>query len=170
MVLCGSQGEAFGDHLLTARRRSRRCAGYQNGDLKIRRCAQEKIISNIISAARLEEIGQKVGNADLIDRILVHRSFVMAALRLVAAYAQAEGGNKLENRDDFDVLGELALILNSVTDPAREQLTPCDIAAQIAPSREIENHPDLGLTLVRIERMKEHAWKAERAAQPFWCC
>jgi hypothetical protein len=77
----------------------------------------------------------------------------MAALRLVAAYAQAEGGNKLESRDDFDVLGELALILNSVRDPAGEQLTPCDIGAQIAPSREIENHPDLGLTLVRIERM-----------------
>jgi hypothetical protein len=40
-----------------------------------------------------------------------------------------------------------------VTDPAGEQLTPCDLAAQIAPSREIENHPDLGLALARIERM-----------------
>jgi len=139
---------------------------HQNSDLKIRRFAQEKIISNIISAKRLEEIRQKVGNADLIDRILVHRSFVMAALRLVAAYAQAEGGNKLENRDDFDVLGELALILNSVTDPAGEQLTPCDIAAQIAPSREIENHPDLGLTLVRIERMLGVHLKARAKAEP----
>jgi len=139
---------------------------YQNNDLKIRRFAQEKIISNIISAKRLEEIRQKVGNADLIDRILVHRSLVMAALRLVAAYAQAEGGNKLENRDDFDVLGELALILNSVTEPAGEQLTPCDIAAQIAPSREIENHPDLGLTLARIERMLGVHLKARMKAEP----
>jgi hypothetical protein len=47
---------------------------YQNGDLKIRRFAQEKVISNIISTRRLEEIRQKVGNADLIDRILVHRA------------------------------------------------------------------------------------------------
>lgn len=125
----------------------------QNNDLKTRRYAQEKIISNIISAKRLEEIRQKVGNADLVDRILVHRSFVMAALRLVAAEAQTAGGNKLETRDDFDVLGELALIINSVTEPAGDQLTPCDIAAQIAPSREIENHPDLGLTLARHERM-----------------
>lgn len=139
---------------------------YQNNDLKIRRFAQEKIISNIISAKRLEEIRQKVGNADLIDRILVHRSLVMAALRLVAAYAQAEGGNKLENRVDFDVLGELALILNSVTEPAGEQLTPCDIAAQIAPSREIENHPDLGLTLARIERMLGVHLKARVRAEP----
>ncbi len=110
---------------------------YQNNDVNIRRFAQEKIISNIISARRLEEIRQKVGNADLIDRILVHRSLVMAALRLVAGHARADGGNKLENRDDFDVLGELALIINSVTEPAGEQLTPCDIAAQLAPSREI---------------------------------
>jgi len=139
---------------------------YQNGDLKIRRFAQEKIISNIISAKRLEEIRQKIGNADLIDRILVHRSFVMAALRLAAAHAQADGGNKLENRADFDVLGELALILNSVTDPAGEQLTPCDIAAQIAPSREIENHPDLGLTLVRMERMLGVHLRARAKAQP----
>jgi len=125
----------------------------QNNDLKMRRFAQEKIISNIISAKRLEEIRQKLGNADLIDRILVHRSFVMAALRLVASSARAEGGNKLESREDFDVLGELALVVNSVTEPGNEELTPCDLAAQIAPSREIENHPDLGLTLARIERM-----------------
>jgi hypothetical protein len=139
---------------------------FQNNDLRIRRFAQEKIISNIISARRLEEVRQKVGNADLIDRILVHRSLVMAALRLVAAHAQAEGGNKLETRDDFDVLGELALILNSVTEPTGEQLTPCDIAAQIAPSREIENHPDLGLTLVRIERMLGVHLKARAKAEP----
>ena len=126
---------------------------FQNGDLKLRRFAQETVISNIISAKRLEEIREKVGNADLIDRILVHRGLVMAALRLVAAYAQTAAGNRLESRDDFDVLGELALILNSVTEPAGEELTPCDIAAQIAPSREIENHPDLGLALARIERM-----------------
>lgn len=139
---------------------------YQNGDLKIRRFAQEKLISNIISAKRLEEIRQKVGNADLIDRILVHRSLVMAALRLVAANAQADAGNRLESRADFDILGELALILNSVTEPAEEQLTPCDIAAQLAPSREIENHPDLGLALVRIERMLNVHLKARAKEGP----
>ncbi len=137
---------------------------YQDNDLKIRRFAQERVIANIISAKRLEEIRQKVGNADLVDRILVHRSLVMAGLRLVAAHAQAEGGNKLATRNDFDVLGELALILNSVTDPAGEELTPCDIAAQIAPSREMENHPDLGLTLVRIERLLGAHLKARAQA------
>lgn len=142
---------------------------YQNNDLGIRRFAQEKIISHIISAKRLGEIRKKVGNADLVDRILAHRSMLMAALRLVAVHARAEGGNKLESRDDFDVLGELALILNSVTEPSGDQLTPADIAAQIAPSREIENHPDLGLTLARNERMltvhlKERA-KGESAAE-----
>jgi len=125
----------------------------QNNDFRMRRFAQERIISNIISAERLEEMRRKLGNADLIDRILVHRSFVMAALRLVAGNAQPAGGNKLESREDFDVLGELALIVNSVTEPTADELTACDLAAQIAPSREIENHPDLGLTLARIERM-----------------
>src|SRR5207249_3343379 len=45
------------------------------------------------------------------------------------------------------------LIINSVTEPDASHLTPCDIAAQISPSRELENHPDLGLTLARMERM-----------------
>jgi hypothetical protein len=126
---------------------------YQKGDLMIRRFAQERVIANFISEKRLEEIRQKVGNADLIDRILVHRSLAMAALRLVAMHGQAEGGNKLEKREDYDVLGELALIINSVTEPDAGHLSACDIAAQISPSRELENHPDLGLTLARMERM-----------------
>jgi hypothetical protein len=126
---------------------------FQKSDLMIRRFAQERVIANFISAKRLEEIRQKVGNADLIDRILVHRSLAMAALRLVAMHGQAEGGNKLEEREDYDVLGELALIINSVTEPDAGHLSACDIAAQISPSRELENHPDLGLTLARMERM-----------------
>src|SRR3954453_3975376 len=63
------------------------------------------------------------------------------------------GGNNLEKREDYDVLGELALIINSVTEPDAGHLSACDIAAQISPSRELENHPDLGLTLARMERM-----------------
>lgn len=45
-------------------------------------------------------------------------------------------------------------------------MTPCNIAAQIAPSREIENHPDLGLTLARIERMLGVHLKARMNAEP----
>jgi hypothetical protein len=117
---------------------------YQKSDLMIRRFAQERVIANFISEKRLEEIRQKVGNADLTDRILVHRSLAMAALRLVAMHGQAEGGNRLEKREDYDVLGELALIINSVTEPDAGHLSACDIAAQISPSRELENNPDLG--------------------------
>jgi len=87
----------------------------QDDDLNKRRFAQEKIISNIISAPRLAELQRTLGNADLAERVLVHRSLLMAALRLVAAHALPEGGNKLEARGDFDVLGELALIINAVT-------------------------------------------------------
>jgi hypothetical protein len=126
---------------------------HQHRDLNIRRYAQERVIANFISEVRLAEIRNKVGNADLIDRILVHRSLAMAALRLVAIHGRTEGGNKLESRADYDALGELALIINSVTEPDAAHLTACDIAAQISPSRELENHPDLGLALVRIERM-----------------
>lgn len=79
---------------------------------------------------------------------------------------QTEGGNKLESRDDFDVLGELALILNSVTDPGGLELLPCDVAAQLAPSREVENHPELGLTLARIEKMLGVHLKARAQAGP----
>ncbi len=126
----------------------------QNDNLEIRRWLQKRLIADLISERRLAEIREKIKkNPDLADRILVHRSFVMAALRLVAMHAQAEGGNKLERRDDYDVLGELALIINSVTEPSEDQLTPCDLAAQLAPSWELENHPDLGLTLARIDRM-----------------
>jgi len=53
-------------------------------------------------------------------------------------------------------------------------MTPCDIAARMAPSRELENHPDLGLTLARMERMlgvhlqaRAHLEIAKRAEQVF---
>ena len=138
---------------------------FQKNDLGIRRWAQEKVISNIISVERLHELKQKLGNADLAERILVHRSFSMAALRLVALYALPEGGNKLEDRRDFDVIGELALIINSVTEPDVSELSPCDLAAQMAPSREIENHPDLGRTLVRMEKILG-SFLRQRAMQP----
>ena len=126
---------------------------YQQQDIGVRRWAQEKLISNSISQTRLDELKAKLGNADLADRILVHRSLVLAALKLVAVHAQPEGGNKLEKREDFAILGELALIINSTTEPDANELTACDIAAQMAPSRELENHPDLGLTVVRMQRM-----------------
>jgi len=138
---------------------------FQRNDLGIRRWAQEKIISNIISSERLRELQQKLGNADLAERILVHRSFSLAALRLVASYALPEGGNKLQDRQDFDVIGELALIINSVTEPDSTELSPCDLAAQMAPSREIENHPDLGRTLVRMDKILG-TFLRQRAAQP----
>jgi hypothetical protein len=40
-----------------------------------------------------------------------------------------------------------------LTEPAGEQLPQGDVAAQMAPARKVENHPDLGLTLARTERM-----------------
>jgi len=138
---------------------------FQENDLGIRRWAQERIISNIISVERLRELQQTLSNADLAVRILVHRSFSMAALRLVALYALPEDGNKLQDRKDFDVIGELALIINSLTEPDASELSPCDLAAQMAPSREIENHPDLGRTMVRMEKILR-IFLHQRAMQP----
>lgn len=113
---------------------------YQNGNFGPRRWAQEKILSHILSEKRLAEIQKKVGNADLVDRILVHRSFVMAALRLVAVHAQPEGGNKLETIDDMSVLGELALIINSVTEPSPK-------TSPLAISRRSCRHPETSRTI-----------------------
>jgi hypothetical protein len=61
-----------------------------------------------------------------IDRILVHRSLAMAALRLVAIHGQAERGNTLEKREDYDALGNAAGDRDPDHDPddANRQILP----------------------------------------------
>ena len=65
-----------------------------------------------------------------------------------------EGGNRLIQRGDFDVIGDLLFLANGLFRP--EQHSPESnvalwIAAQMGPLHEIENPPDLSLTWPRAE-------------------
>jgi len=81
---------------------------------------------------------------------------LLAAIKLVALFGEPARGNTLVSIDDFGVLTELALAINSLSDfgPFPEDTTASrQLAAQLAPSRELENLPRLDNALVRSRRM-----------------
>ena len=94
MVLCGSLGEAFGDHLLTARRRSRRCAGYPNSDPHVPRDGQFGAIRQLLDEGIIRHAGlSEVSVAD-----------VEAAAR-VFPVATVQNQYNLVERECEDVVG-----------------------------------------------------------------
>ena len=90
------------------------------------------------------------------NRVVFHRSQLFAAIKLVALFGEPVRGNMLAARDDLGVLTELALAINSLADfgsiPSGT-VGARDLAAQLAPSRELENLPRIDNALVRSRRM-----------------
>lgn len=118
--------------------------------------AQEHLIRTTVSDLRLKILKAKLFKALLRDRVVFHRSQLLAAIKLVALFGEPVGGNMLAARDDFGVLTELALAINSLGefDPIPSgSLGARELAAQLAPSRELENLPRLDNSLVRSRRM-----------------
>ena len=127
--------------------------------------AQEYLIRTTVSERRLKNLKDKLFTAHLRDRVVFHRSQLLAAIKLVALFGEPVRGNMLVTRDDFRVLTELALAINSLSDfgpipggkfGARE------LAAQLAPSRELENLPRIDNALVRSRRMLGDILKKKR--------
>lgn len=118
--------------------------------------AQEHLIRTTVSDLRLKILKAKLFKALLRDRVVFHRSQLLAAIKLVALFGEPVRGNMLAARDDFGVLTELALAINSLSefDPLPSgSLGAREMAAQLAPSRELENLPRLDNSLVRSRRM-----------------
>ena len=125
-------------------------------DVDVRWKAQEHLIRTTVSERRLRILKANLLTAHLRDRIVFHRSQLLSAIKLVALFGEPVRGNMLESHDDFGVLTELALAINSLSDfgsiPSG-RVGARDLAAQLAPARELENLPRLDNGLVRSRRM-----------------
>ena len=125
-------------------------------DFDARWKAQEHLIRTTISARRLRILKDHLLTAHLRDRIVFHRSQLLSAIKLVALFGEPVRGNMLLSRDDLDVLTEFALAINSLSDfgaiPSGKD-GGRELAAQLAPARELENLPRIDNGLVRSRRM-----------------
>ena len=125
-------------------------------DLDVRWKAQEHLIHTTVSERRLRILKEHLFTSHLGDRIVFHRSQLLSAIKLVALFGEPVRGNMLVSRDDFGVLTELALAINSLSDfgsiPSGK-VGARDLAAQLAPARELENLPRIDNGLVRSRRM-----------------
>jgi hypothetical protein len=145
------------------------CLATFSGDRETRNRTQQRIISYIIAERRRRELADKLRTAQVDRRPLVHRAQLLLAIKLVLVFAQENGGNQFRSRDDYDVLGELALIINSLFD--FENLTGLDeailareMAVQMAPLFELNNPEPLGNGIVRMQTMlgefyEPHTWQ-----------
>ena len=118
--------------------------------------AQEHLLRTTVSVRRLTILKSKLFSAHLRDRVVFHRSQLLAAIKLVALYGEPVRGNMLVSREDFEVLTELALAINSLSDFGpipKGNLGARELAAQLAPSRELENLPRIDNALARSRRM-----------------
>ena len=125
-------------------------------DLDVRWKAQEHLIQTTVSDRRLRLLKENLFTAHLSDRIVFHRSQLLSAIKLIALFGEPVRGNMLVSRDDLGVLTELALSINSLSDfgsiPSG-RVGARDLAAQLAPARELENLPRIDNGLVRSRRM-----------------
>lgn len=142
---------------------------YSTTDPKLRNKTQERVISQIISERRRREVADKLTLAQVHQRPLVHRAQMLLAMKLVRTFARASGGNTRKVRDDDDVFGELALLINSLFD--FENLAGLtgdelerELAAQMAPLFELMNPEPVGNGMLRLHAMlgeiyAPHTWQ-----------
>lgn len=138
--------------------------GRLTGDLSARVRVQEWSLSQCISARRLRELRDKLGNASLLDQQLIHRTELLVALKLVAKYGDTTRGITFAERDDFDILSELALTINSLY--AFQPTSARDLAATMGPFLELENPPLLDRALVRTAHMMGPALSRVAVSSP----
>jgi hypothetical protein len=116
--------------------------------------AQAALMRNSISAKRLRELKHHFGNGSLVDRPLFHRAQLLSMIKLVAKFSDSASGNRLEKRDDFDAIGELGLLVNSLFAEGRPQGDVGDaIAPGLAASMELENPPTVAESMIRADGM-----------------
>lgn len=113
--------------------------------------AHKKLTSNVLSPSRLQEIESAFGDKLYQSAVLLNRAQLLSGIKLLAFYAQREGGNTLETEVERHQVGELALAINSFYGPdIGEPNWPADdVSVQLLASAEINNPEPILNGLVR---------------------
>jgi hypothetical protein len=111
----------------------------------------KKLTSNVLSPSRLQEIVSAFGDKLYQSAILLNRAQLLSGIKLLALYAQREGGNTLETEVERHEVGELALAINSFYGPdIGEPNWPAgDVSVQLMASAELNNPAPILNGLVR---------------------
>lgn len=118
---------------------------------------QERLIATTVSEERLQQLKHHLRAAHLRENVIFHRAQLLAAIKLVALFGDPVAGNKLESREDLNVVTELALAINSLLNfgpiPDGTEAVVRHLAPQLAPARELENVPRIDHAIVRSHLM-----------------
>ncbi|ODS53499.1 MAG: hypothetical protein ABS36_12720 [Acidobacteria bacterium SCN 69-37] len=117
------------------------------------RDVQTWLIREVISEKLLRTLQAQFGAASLLNRPLLHRTQLLFVTRLVATWGRADGGNRLQTRDDFDVIGDLLFLTNGlfrVEEPPSKKATALWLATQMGPMHETENPPAIEISWPRV--------------------
>jgi hypothetical protein len=122
-----------------------------SSDEKVVLEAHKKLTSNVLSPSRLQEIASAFGDKLYQSAILLNRAQLLSGIKLLALYAQREGGSTLETEAERHQVGELALAINSFYGPdIGEPNWPAgDVSVQLMASAEINNPEPILNGLVR---------------------
>lgn len=122
-----------------------------SGDDKVVLQTHKKLTSEILSASRLKEIAIVFGDKLYDGAVLLNRAQLLSGIKLLALYAQREGGNALETDVERQKLGELALAINSFYGPdIGEANWPMrDVYVQLIATAELNNPEPILNGLVR---------------------
>lgn len=124
-------------------------------DRSIRAEVQKSILRDTISVRRQNQLREKFGKKNARTHAVFHRAQVLAAIRLLALYGSHEG-NRLQTRDEMDVLADFALAINGLLDQRampKELKALYQLAPTMAPSQELENLPRIDNAIVRSHLM-----------------
>lgn len=113
--------------------------------------AHKKLTENVLSSPRLQEIISTYGDKLYQSAILLNRAQLLSGIKLLALYAQREGGNTLETEVERHQVGEFALAINSFYGPdIGEPNWPVgDVSVQLMASAELNNPEPILNGLVR---------------------
>lgn len=118
------------------------------------RDVQHWVFREVVSEPLLADLKAKFRNASLLDRPILHRTQMLFAIRVVATHGLRQGGNRLETRPDFDVIGDLLFLINGLfaSEPPRDKrMVPIWLATEMGPLYELENPPEIELAWPRIQ-------------------
>ena len=125
------------------------------GTVEPLRDVQTYVFREVVSADLLRRLKERFASASLMDRPILHRTQMLLAIRLVATHGQTEGGNRLQVRGEFDVIGDLLFLINGLFRQERSIEGSGDtalwLAASMVPMHETENPPDVSLSWPRIQ-------------------
>lgn len=118
------------------------------------RDVQHWLFREVVSAKLLADLKARFRDASLLDRPILHRTQLLFAIRLVATHGSPDRGNRLVERIDFDIVGDLLFLINGlfkVPPPTSKAAEALWLATEMGSLHELENPPPIDLTWPRTE-------------------